>query len=123
MNQQRAEKIALFNQQVKYAQLDFKASSFLDLTPKDFKQVLYKVHEEFQQAVIDLYTSFDEMQGLYDKFSKHFETVEDHHDRIRKASTSLEQVTAWKNHIKERPDGLPFLDKLQLKTTEVAIET
>ena len=39
--------------------------------------------------MIDLYTSFDEMQGLYDKFRKHFETVEDHHDQIRKASASL----------------------------------
>ena len=73
--------------------------------------------------MIYLYTFFDEMQGLYDKFSKHFETVEDHHDRIRKASTALEQVTGWKKHIKERPHGLPILDKLQVKTTEFVIET
>ena len=47
------------------------------------------MQEEFQQAVIDLYTSFYEMQGLYDKFSKYFETVEDHHDQTRKASATL----------------------------------
>ena len=63
------------------------------------------------------------MQELYNKFSKHFETIEDHHDRIRKASATLEQVRGWKKHIKERPDGFPILDKLQLKTTEVSIET
>ena len=48
------------------------------MTPEDFKQVLCKLQEEFRQDVIDLYTSFDEMQGLYHKFNKHFETVEDH---------------------------------------------
>ena len=73
--------------------------------------------------MIDLYTYFDEMQGLYDKFSKHFETVEDHHDWIRNTSTALEQVTRWKKHIKERPDAFPILDKLQLKTTKVSIQT
>ena len=91
------------------------------MTPEDFKQVLCKLQEEFRQAVIDLYTCFDEMQGLYDKFSKHSEPVEDHHDRIRKASVALQKVTSWKNHIKERHDGLPILDKLQLKTTEFSI--
>ena len=70
-----------------------------------------------------MYTFIDEMQELYNKFSKHFETIEDHHDQIRKASTALEQVTSWQNHIKERPDGFPILDKLQLKTIEVAIQT
>ena len=63
------------------------------------------------------------MQGLYDKFSKHFETVEDHQDRIKKASTALEQVTSWKKYIKEIPNGLLILNKLQPKTTEVAIQT
>ena len=57
--------------------------------------------------MIDLYTCFDEMKGLYDKFSKHSKTVEEQHDWIRKASTALEQVTGWKKNIKERLDGLP----------------
>ena len=81
------------------------------------------MQEEFRQAVIDLYTSFDEMEALYDKFSKHFETIEDHHDRIKKAFAALEKVTSWQKYIKERLDGLPILNKLQLKTTEVAIHT
>ena len=42
---------------------------------------------------------------------------------MRITSTDLEQVTGWKKHIKERPDGLPILDKSQLKTTKVSIET
>ena len=37
VNQQGAEQIALVNQQVKDAQLASKASSFLDMTPEDFK--------------------------------------------------------------------------------------
>ena len=123
VNQQRAEKIVIVNEQLKDAQVASKGLCFLDMTPDDFKQVLYKLQEEFQQAMIDLYTSFDEMQELYNKFSKHFETVEDHHDWIRKASAALDQVTSWKNHIEERPNGLPILDKLQLKTTEVSIQT
>ena len=69
VNQKRAKKVALVNQQVKDAQLALKASCFLEMTPEDFKQVLCKLQEEFRHAVIDLYTSFDEMQGLYDKFS------------------------------------------------------
>ena len=73
--------------------------------------------------MIYLYTYFDEMQGLYDKYNKHFETIEDHHDRIKKASAALDQVTSWQNYIKERPHGFPILNKLQLKTTEVAIQT
>ena len=79
----------------------------MDVTPEDFKQVFCKVHQDFRRAVIDLYTCFDEMQVLYDKFSKHSETVEDHHHWMRKASTSIEQVTGWKKHINKRPDGLP----------------
>ena len=74
---------------MKDAQVASKAPCFLDMTPEDFKQVLCKLQEEFRQDVIDLYTSFDEMQGLYEKFNKNFETVEDHHDRIRKASAAL----------------------------------
>ena len=81
------------------------------------------MQEKFRHVVIDLYTSFDEMQGLYDKFRKNFETVEDHHDRIRKAYTALQQVTSWKKHIKERPNDLPILDKLQPKTIEVFIQS
>ena len=50
------------------------------------------------------------MQGSYDKFSKHSETLEDHHDRMRRESTALEQVTGWQKHIKERPDGLRILE-------------
>ena len=73
--------------------------------------------------MIDLYTCFDEMQGLLDKFTKHSKTLEDHHDRMRETSTALEQVTGWKNHIKEIRHGLPILDKLQDKKTEVSIET
>ena len=73
--------------------------------------------------MIDLYTCFDEMQGLYDKFSKHSKTLEDHHHWLRKESTTLDRVSGWKNHIKERSYGLPILDELQLKTTEVSIET
>ena len=112
VNKQGEEKISLVNQQLKDAQLGLKVLCFLDMTPKDFKQVLYKLQEEFRQAAIDLYTSFDEMQGLYDKFSKHFETVEDHQDGIKKAYAALEQVTSWNKYIKERPNGLPILYKL-----------
>ena len=42
---------------------------------------------------------------------------------MRATSTALEKVRGWKKHIKERPDGLRILDKIDLKTTEVAIET
>ena len=73
--------------------------------------------------MIYLYSYFDEMQGLYDKFIKHSETLEDHHHRMRETSTALEQVRGGQKHIKERPDGLRILDKLELKTTKVAIET
>ena len=66
--------------------------------------------------MIDLYTCFDDMQGLYDKFSNHSETLEDHHDRMRRESIALEKVTTLKKHIKEILDGLPILDKLQFKT-------
>ena len=73
--------------------------------------------------MIDLYSFFDEMQGLYEKFIKHSKTLEDHHHRMRVACTALEQVRGWKKHIKERPDGLRILDKLEIKETEVCIET
>ena len=43
VNQQGAEQIALVNQQLKYAQVGLKALCFLDMAPKDFKQVLYKL--------------------------------------------------------------------------------
>ena len=75
VNQQWAEKNVVVNEQLKDAQVASKGLCFLDLTPEDFKQVLCKLQEEFWQDVIDLYTSFDEMQELYNKFSKHFEAV------------------------------------------------
>ena len=123
VNQQRAEQIVVINEQLKDAQVASKGLCFLDMKPEDFKQGVCKLQEEFRQDVIDLYTSFDEMQELYNKFSKHFETVEDHHDWIRKTSATLEQVTSWKKHIKERTNDLPILDKLQLKTNDVVIQT
>ena len=42
---------------------------------------------------------------------------------MRITSTDLEQVTGWKKHIKERSDGIPILDNLHVKTTEVSIKT
>ena len=42
---------------------------------------------------------------------------------MRVACTALEQVRGWQKHIKERLDGLRLLDKLELKKTEVCIET
>ena len=68
-----------------------------------------------------MYSCFDEMQGVYEKFIKHSETLEDHHHRMRGASTALEQVRGWKNHIKQRLDGLRILDKLELKKLKFAL--
>ena len=45
--------------------------------------------------MIDMYTCFNEMQGLYESFDKHSETLETHHDRLRKASMAFEQVMGW----------------------------
>ena len=64
--------------------------------------------------MIDLYNYFDEMQGMYNRFIKHSETLEDHHRRMRAASIALEQVRGWKKHITERPYGLRILNKLEL---------
>ena len=52
--------------------------------------------------MIDLYSCFNEMQCLYEKFIKHSENLEGHHHRMRATSTALEQVRGWKKHIKER---------------------
>ena len=73
--------------------------------------------------MIDLYNCFNEMQGLYEKFIKHSKNLGDHYHRMREVSSTLEQVIGWQKHIMERPDGLQILDKLDLKTTEVSIET
>ena len=73
--------------------------------------------------MIDLYSYFDEMQCLYEKFIKHSKTLKGHHHRMRATSTALEQVRGWQKHIKEILDGLQILYNLELKTTEVAIET
>ena len=62
-------------------------------------------------------------QGIYKKFIKNSKTLEDHHHRMRVACIALEQVRGWKKHIKERPDDLWILDKLELMKTEVCIET
>ena len=64
VNQQQAEQIALVNQEMKDLHLASKGFSFVDVKPGDFKQVLFKIHEEFRQVVIDLYSYFDEMQVL-----------------------------------------------------------
>ena len=64
LNQQQVEQIALVNQELKDVHLASKGSSFVDLRLEDFKQVLCKIHKEFRQAVIDLYSCFNEMQGL-----------------------------------------------------------
>ena len=79
VNKQQAEQIALVNQELKHVHLVSKGYSFVDVRPDDFKHILRKIHEEFRQAVIDLYSYFYEMQGMYDKFIKHSETLEDHH--------------------------------------------
>ena len=48
VNQQRAEKIVVVNEQLKYAQVASKGLCFLDMTHEDFKQVLCKLQEEFR---------------------------------------------------------------------------
>ena len=63
------------------------------------------------------------MQGLHEKFIKHSKNLGDHYHRMRAVSTALEQVIGWQKHIMERPDGLQILDKLELKKTEICIET
>ena len=123
VNRKQVEQISLVNQELKDLHLDSKGCSFVNVRPDDFKHVLYKIQKEFRQAVIDLYSCCNEMQGLYEKFIKHSKTLVDHYHRMRAASTALEQVRSWQKHIKERPDGLQILDKLDLKTTEVLIET
>ena len=75
VNQQQEEKIVLVNQELKHVHLVSKGCSFVDVRPEDFKHVLYKIQEEFRQNVIDLYSCFDEMQGLYEKFIKHSKTL------------------------------------------------
>ena len=82
------------------------------MRPKDFKHVLCKIQEEFRQNVIDLYSCFDDMQGMYEKFIKHSKTLDGQHHRMRVAFSALEQVRGWKKDIKERPDSLAILDKL-----------
>ena len=42
---------------------------------------------------------------------------------MRVPCSCLDQIRGWKKHIKERPDGLRILDKLELKKNEVCIET
>ena len=49
VNQKQVEKIDLINQELKDVHLASKGSSFVDLIPKDFKQVLCKIHEEFRR--------------------------------------------------------------------------
>ena len=72
VNQQQAEQIALVNQELKDVHLASKGCSFVDVRPEDFKQVLCKIHKEFRQAVIDLYSCFNEMQGMYDMLESYF---------------------------------------------------
>ena len=60
---------------------------------------------------------------MYEKFIKHSKTLEDQHHQMRVTCTALEQVRGWKKHIKEKLDGFRILDKLELKKTEVCIET
>ena len=63
------------------------------------------------------------MQWFDDKFTKHYESLQYHHDHMRAASTNLVEVIGWKKNNKEKPHGLPILDKLQDKKTDVSIET
>ena len=97
---------------MKDAQRESTTSSFSNLTPEEFKQVLCRVHEYFRQAMVNLYTCFDEMQGLYNSFRKHFETLETHHDQRKATSRYFEQVIDWKMHISDRPHDMPILDNL-----------
>ena len=81
------------------------------------------MHQELRQSMVDLYTCFNEMQGLYEEFDKHSEILKTHHDCMRETYTAFEQVTSWQKHIKEKLHDLPIMDMLQAKTIEVFIET
>ena len=83
--------------------------------------MLCKVHQEFRQFMVNIYTFFDEIQGLYNSFRQHLET---HHDQRKAASRAFEQGIDWKMHISDRPHhDMPILGNLEAKTTEVTIET
>ena len=66
--------------------------AFVDVRAEYFKHILCKIQEQFRQNVIDLYSCFNEMQGLYENFIKNSKTLEDHHYWIRVGRTGLEQV-------------------------------
>ena len=73
--------------------------------------------------MVELYTYFYEMNGLYEEFDQHSETLETHHDHIRTTSMTFEQVTSWQKHIKENLHDVVILESLQAKMTEVTIDT
>ena len=123
LNQQQVEKIVILEKQVKDAQIASEASSFSNLTLEEFKKVLCKVHQEFCQFMVNLYTCFDEMQGLYNSFRQHSKTLKTIHDQRKSTSRAFEHVIDWKMHISDRPHDMPNLDNQQAKTTEVTIET
>ena len=61
LTEQQADKISMFEQQLKDLQLAATTSSFSKFTGDEFKQLACKIHDEFHQGMVNLYKGFNEM--------------------------------------------------------------
>ena len=92
LSQQQVDKIATLEQHLKESQLVSPTSSFSRLTTKEFKQLAYRVHDEFYQSMANLYVGFNEMQELYNSFKRQSNVLQDHHTCRRAASKAFNNI-------------------------------
>ena len=115
--------IATLEKQLKESQLVSVASYFSKITTEEFKQLDYKVHDEFYQSMASLSRGFNEMQELYNTFERKYDILQDHNTCRREASKASDNGLEFQKNIKDITHDFPLMDKLQTKKTDVTTET
>ena len=123
LNKKQSNHNATLEQKIKELQISSPTSSFSTLTTEEFKQLAYRVNEQYHQSMTTIYTGLCEIHELYKSFEEQSDVLQDHRTQKTAAIKVLEDVNGWKTHIKDRPKDMLIMDKLRAKKIGVTIET
>ena len=56
-------------------------SSFSNFTREEFKQLAYRIHDDFYQGMVSLFEWFNEMQEIHNAFEPQYDILHDHNRR------------------------------------------
>ena len=95
MNDEKAQNVSTLEEWIEDFQFVSVTSSFSKFTEEEFKQLAYKIHEDFYQRMVSLFEGLNEIQEMYNKFELHSDLLHDHNQRRNEETSIL--LIPWYN--------------------------